>query len=146
MELTLKEHKELIQSLKENISDISKDERRLEDYISNQQSEFFTLKDQVKSQRLEIMNLKDLNEQYHLRSENNKALIQRILLQLYKIKDEHISLRRTVIDLNKENEYYKDKGGIDLDHLTPRPDWSRLSTTYNAPALSNSIIIEFDPI
>ena len=58
------------------------------------------------------------------------STLQNVLIQLHKIKDEHLSLKKDLVRVEKENEFYKDKNGIDLNELTPRPDWNRMKLKY----------------
>jgi hypothetical protein len=42
------------------------------------------------------------------------SMVTNILIQLTKIKDEHVSIQKKYTSLQKENETLKDKHGIDL--------------------------------
>lgn len=72
----------------------------------------------------------DENAQYSRRINEMNSMLTSLLIQLTKIKDEHMSMKQKFNVLNKENELLKDKNGIDLGQMTPRPNWKGLTSQY----------------
>lgn len=68
---------------------------------------------------------------YNLRVNEMNSIIRSILIKLQKIKDEHLSMKLDLEQFQKENEFLKDRHGIDLAELTPRPNWDGLKEKYN---------------
>lgn len=58
-----------------------------------------------------------------------------MILSLKKIKENYDGNQRRIETLMKENEMLKDKSGIDLTQLTPRPQWKPLLERYNLSSL-----------
>ena len=71
-----------------------------------------------------------MNDAYRRRVGNMTNMVQNILVQLHKVKDEHLQMKKTMSKLEEENEYYKDRNGVDIGHMTPRPEWGELKEKY----------------
>lgn len=80
--------------------------------------------------KLDLSKLESENVQYQRRINEMNSMLTSLLIQLTKIKDEHMSMKQSFTELTKENELLKDKNGIDLGQLTPRPNWKGLANQY----------------
>ena len=77
--------------------------------------------------------VKDLDQKnviYENRVNEMNSILSTILVQLNKLKAEQISLKKELENTKQENEFLKDKHGIDLSDLTPRPNWRDLQDRY----------------
>ena len=115
---------ELIDVLKSD--DSSKEYKivKMEERFKVMEKENIALKEKTRA-------MDSANSMYERRMGEVETILRNILVHLHKIKDEHTSMETELDTLRKENELLKDRNGLDLGQLTPRPNWKGLKETYD---------------
>jgi peptidoglycan hydrolase CwlO-like protein len=95
--------------------------------ITNMKSDMLSIEESKESLLKKYREMEAENSENFRKSNYMNSMLTSLVIQLTKIKDEHMQMKDNFAKLNKENEFLKDKHGIDLGQLTPRPNWKGLS-------------------
>lgn len=131
MNKDLSDSKEKNQKLYKALNAISKEDNFKDTQIYNMNQSIKEMDKEAAEYKTKIVGMEKDSRNYGRRLNEMNSIIRSILLKLEKIKDEHLSMRSELEGLREENEFLKDRHGIDLAQLTPRPNWEGLKEQYS---------------
>lgn len=112
--------------------------------ITNMKSDMLSIEESKESLLKKYREMEAENSENFRKSNYMNSMLTSLVIQLTKIKDEHMQMKDNFAKLNKENEFLKDKHGIDLGQLTPRPNWKGLSDQYNVNIIDTGIFFKIN--